>query len=324
MATTNSSHKTRFDKLNTCFASNVSTIKHLMLPRRSHMQSGVVHLTDPSQNLAPLQQQTMSHPQATDNVTLPGNITPTGNRQRHPSRQQTMSPLQATDVTPPATDNVTPPGNRRHPSSNRQCHPSRQQTSPLQQQTSPLQATDNVTPPGNRQRHPSRQQTTSPLQATDVIGVNICSWKCGKVPIKSGKTAILVCYSCSQWTDAQEIIKVRSYIYIVRYPVLGTVQSALHFTPWQTCSFQLHLNFSGKHSAMLQLLQISTSVCSQVLIYTAEWTVAMWDERNCQSFETAARGFEPRFSRSRARRSNHYATASQSLKTTKIKHGQNK
>ena len=120
MATTNSSNKTRFDKLNTRFASNVSTIKHLMLPRRSHMQSGVVHLTDPSQNLAPLQQQTMSLFQAT-------------------------SPLQA-------TDNVTPPGNS-------QCHPSRQQTSPLQQQTmSPLQATDNVTPPGNRQCHPSRQR----------------------------------------------------------------------------------------------------------------------------------------------------------------------
>ena len=67
--------------------------------------------------------------------------------------------------------------------------------------------------------------------------------------------------------------KVNSYI--VQYPVLWTAQSTLHFTHWQTCSFQRYLNFSGKHSAKLQLLredfaQISTYVCSQVLIYTAE------------------------------------------------------
>ena len=48
-------------------------------------------------------------------------------------------------------------------------------------------------------------------------------------------------------------VKVRSYI--AQYPVHRTAQSALHFTPWQTCSFQGHLNFSGKHSAMLQLLR---------------------------------------------------------------------
>ena len=48
-------------------------------------------------------------------------------------------------------------------------------------------------------------------------------------------------------------IKVRSYI--ARYPVLGTVQSALHFTPWQTCSFERQLDFSGKHSATRQLLR---------------------------------------------------------------------
>ena len=38
--------------------------------------------------------------------------------------------------------------------------------------------------------------------------------------------------------------KLRSYI--ARYPVRRTTRSALHFTPWQTCSFQGHLNFSGK------------------------------------------------------------------------------
>ena len=50
--------------------------------------------------------------------------------------------------------------------------------------------------------------------------------------------------------------------YIAWYPVLGTAQCALHFTPWQTCSLQCQLDFSRKHSAMLQLLffHISTSV----------------------------------------------------------------
>ena len=47
--------------------------------------------------------------------------------------------------------------------------------------------------------------------------------------------------------------KARSYI--APYPVPGTVQRASHFAPWQTCSFQRYLNFSGKHSATLQLFR---------------------------------------------------------------------
>ena len=47
--------------------------------------------------------------------------------------------------------------------------------------------------------------------------------------------------------------KVRSYIAL--YPVHRTAQSALHFTHWQTCSFQGHFNFFGKYSATLQLLR---------------------------------------------------------------------
>ena len=42
--------------------------------------------------------------------------------------------------------------------------------------------------------------------------------------------------------------------YIAWHPVLGTAQGGLHFIPWQTCSFQCQLDFSGKHSATLQLL----------------------------------------------------------------------
>ena len=32
------------------------------------------------------------------------------------------------------------------------------------------------------------------------------------------------------------------------YVICWTAQSALHFTPWQTCSFRHQLDFSGKHS----------------------------------------------------------------------------
>ena len=36
--------------------------------------------------------------------------------------------------------------------------------------------------------------------------------------------------------------------------VLRTDQGTLHFTSWQTCSTEHHLDFSGKHPAILQLM----------------------------------------------------------------------
>ena len=44
------------------------------------------------------------------------------------------------------------------------------------------------------------------------------------------------------------------WCYMLWHPVCRTVQSALHFTPWHTCSFWHKLCFSGKHSVMLLLL----------------------------------------------------------------------
>ena len=44
--------------------------------------------------------------------------------------------------------------------------------------------------------------------------------------------------------------------------------------------------------------------------------MATWDERNCQSFETAARGFEHGFSRLSARRSKRHAAAPHDLRGT--------
>ena len=50
--------------------------------------------------------------------------------------------------------------------------------------------------------------------------------------------------------EKRRIIKVKVKVcsFIARYPVHRTAQSALHFTPWQTCSFQGHLNFFGNYT----------------------------------------------------------------------------
>ena len=62
-------------------------------------------------------------------------------------------------------------------------------------------------------------------------------------------------------------IKVKVCSYIARYPVHRTAQSALHFTPWQTSSFQGHLNFFLEvfsHAAIAArrlFVHISTTVC---------------------------------------------------------------
>ena len=91
-------------------------------------------------------------------------------------------------------------------------------------------------------------------------------------------------------------VKVHSY---TSSPFLGrwTIQSALHFSPWQNYSFRHQLDFSGKLSAMLQLLRVetiihshsSTIVYGQVLIYMAEWTGASWREWKYQNFKTIAK-----------------------------------
>ena len=67
--------------------------------------------------------------------------------------------------------------------------------------------------------------------------------------------------------NLNEVLINRSYM--AQCAVLGTVQN---FTPWQTCSFQCHLNFSGKsfsHAAITSrelFVHISTTVSSHVLI----------------------------------------------------------
>ena len=59
------------------------------------------------------------------------------------------------------------------------------------------------------------------------------------------------------------------------------------------------LGFSWKHSSHAAIAQrlfshISTTVYSQVLIYTAESTEASWSERKCLNFETVTTGIRTR------------------------------
>ena len=71
--------------------------------------------------------------------------------------------------------------------------------------------------------------------------------------------------------------KVKVWFYTTWYPARWTAQSALHFTPWHTCSFRHQLGFSGTHSSHAAILSKRysltfppLSIHSQVLVYTAE------------------------------------------------------
>ena len=74
-------------------------------------------------------------------------------------------------------------------------------------------------------------------------------------------------------------------------------QSTSHFTLWQICQFQRHLELSGKHSATAAMtmsrlvVHLSTSVCSQVLIQLGElWQCGV-------EIAKVSRGLKPGFSR---------------------------
>ena len=60
---------------------------------------------------------------------------------------------------------------------------------------------------------------------------------------------------------------------------------------------------------MLQLLREDYSFKYPFMFVAWYSFLRKWNKRNFQSFETAARGFEPRFSRLGARRSNRYVIA---------------
>ena len=61
-------------------------------------------------------------------------------------------------------------------------------------------------------------------------------------------------------------VKRKAKFLLARHQIIGTAQSALHFTPWQTCSIEHHLNFSGRYPDTLQLKTISTQTGHIILM----------------------------------------------------------
>ena len=106
----------------------------------------------------------------------------------------------------------------------------------------------------------------------------------------------LFIYSFSKpWSHTK--VKAKVSFYIAQYPVRWTAKSALHFTPWQTCSFRHQLDFSGKHSSDpairhedYSLTFPPLSITKYSFIQLSEQKERTWKERKCTNFETVAKG----------------------------------
>ena len=89
--------------------------------------------------------------------------------------------------------------------------------------------------------------------------------------------------------------KVRVCFYIAHNPVSTTAQSALHFTPWQTCSFWHQLDFSGKHYSRAAImcndysLIFPTPSLTRYSFVQLSQLGSQWRERKCPNFETVAK-----------------------------------
>ena len=87
--------------------------------------------------------------------------------------------------------------------------------------------------------------------------------------------------------------------YVAQYPVRWTTQNALHFTPGRHVHSDTNLASLGsilvmQHYVRRLFSHISTTIYSQVLIYTAERTGASWRDRRCTNFKRVANGIRTR------------------------------
>ena len=103
----------------------------------------------------------------------------------------------------------------------------------------------------------------------------------------------------------------KSYTRYIRHHQNGALTLVL---PWHTSSFRHQLGFSWKHSSHAAIAQrlfthMSTTVCSQALIYTAASTEAPWRERKCPNFETVSTGIRTRALSIASPAFYHWATA---------------
>ena len=90
--------------------------------------------------------------------------------------------------------------------------------------------------------------------------------------------------------------KVNVCFYIAQYPVGWAGQSALHFaSPDRPVHSDTVLGFSGKHSSQAAITQrlfthMSTTVYSQVLIYTAESTGVSMERTKMPNLRNCSKG----------------------------------
>ena len=89
----------------------------------------------------------------------------------------------------------------------------------------------------------------------------------------------------------------------------SAVSSPLHFIPWQTCSFQYQLDFSGQHSSHAAITREDhsftfppTSIARYSFIQLSELG-RRGENKNLPTLKRLQRGFEPGLSRLRARHS---------------------
>ena len=84
--------------------------------------------------------------------------------------------------------------------------------------------------------------------------------------------------------------------YIVQYPVLGTSQSALHFTPWQTYSIKCHLwNASSGVACMCKgcsYIYLPLSIAKYSFMQLSELEQCRV-KKFAQGFKTAAQNLNP-------------------------------
>ena len=103
--------------------------------------------------------------------------------------------------------------------------------------------------------------------------------------------------------------KLKVCFHIAQYPVHWTAQSALHFTPWQTCSFRHQLGFSGKHSSHAAITRNDYSLTCPPLSIAKYSFIQLSrlrhreENENAQTSKRYQRGFEPGLSRLRVRHS---------------------
>ena len=130
----------------------------------------------------------------------------------------------------------------------------------------------------------------APSARAQMVWPSICLLISYSMSISSGRALPVTA------NKRQPIQRFKRFLYR-RYPVSWTAQTTLHFLPSLADLFiptPTRLLWEAfwpcSNYARRLFTHIFTTVYTQVLIYTAEWTGASGKERKCPNFETVAKG----------------------------------